>query len=71
VDADRDPARPRRDVIARQRPLAALVERPVRCEGERVGGDHLPSEEVLAELHRGTETGYWPPGGYWSLVTSY
>jgi hypothetical protein len=50
VDADGQSARARMKIIARQRPLPALVQFSIFGERERVGGDDLPGEQVRAQV---------------------
>ena len=56
MHADGDPAGAGRHVVARQRPLRALVQRPRCGQGQRMRRDDLACEKVLANVHGG-----WAP----------
>ena len=67
VDADGEAPDARGEVVAREGPLAALVERARRRQRERMGRDHLPARkpaahatvaiERLRKLHRAPRNG--------------
>ena len=68
VDSDSHTSRSGSQVVAGQRPLAALIELALSIQRKRVGWNHQARTKLVSQLHQNFPSRVWKCVGLFSIV---